>query len=215
MNMALVKINDYISYLPASCKPFSCDVVFIKTNKATWIFDAGMSQAAADEINKIDGSKNIVISHFHPDHIFNLAKVSCDNLYVTKYTKRYTFKGTVLENDTVFDEEPEIKIIQFPSSHAKGCLCLICGDYAFMGDGTYAKEKIGNHTYNAQLLKSMIDVMEDIPCPYFCLSHDRNFIQNKSTVIQLYKDIYARRTPDNPVISVEDFFNADGSVKEQ
>lgn len=213
--MSLIKLTENISYLPATHSPFSSDVTFIKTNKATWIFDAGMSQAAADEINKIEGPKNIVISHFHPDHIFNLTKVKCDNLYVSKYTKRYTFKGTVIENDTVFEEEPEIKIISFPSSHAKGCLCLICGDYAFMGDGTYAKEKIGNHTYNAQLLKSMIDVMESLTCPYFCLSHDRNYVQNRETVIQLYKDIYARHTADSPIISVEDFFNADGSVKEQ
>ena len=214
MNMALVKINDYITYLPASRKPFSCDVVFIKTNKATWIFDAGMSQAAADEINKIEGPKNIVISHFHPDHIFNLVKVKYDNLYVSRNTKKYTIKGTIIEETTIFEEEPQIKIMNLPSSHAKGCLMLICGNYAFMGDGTYAKEKIGNHTYNAQLLKSMIDVMESLPCPYFCLSHDRNFIQNKATVLQLYRDIYDRRTSDNPVISVEDFFNTDGSVKE-
>jgi len=212
--MSLVKITENISYLPASKAPFSSDVAFIKTNTATWIFDAGMSSAAAEEINKIEGPKNIVISHFHPDHIFNLTKVKCDNLYVSKYTKRYTFKGTLIESDTVFNEDPQIKIISLPSSHAKGCLCLICGDYAFMGDGTYAKEKIGNHTYNAQLLKSMIDVMESIPCKYFCLSHDRNYVQNKETVMQIYKDIYARHTPDNPIISVEDFFNSDGSVKE-
>lgn len=212
--MSLIKLTENISYLPATLKPFSCDVVFIKTNKATWIFDAGMSQNAADEINRIESPKNIVISHFHPDHIFNLTKVKCDNLYVSKYTKRYTFKGTVIEDSKTFDNEPSIQIISLPSSHAKGCLCLVCGDYAFMGDGTYAKEKIGNHTYNAQLLKSMIDVMEQLPCKYFCLSHDRNFVQNKDTVIQLYKDIYARHTPDSPVISVEDYFNADGSVKQ-
>ena len=212
--MALIKLTNSISYLPSTRSPFSCDVVFIKTNKATWIFDAGMSQAAADEINRIEEPKNIVISHFHPDHIFNLTKVKYSSLYVSKYPKRCTFKGTVVKKQIIFDEEPAVKILEFPSSHAKGCLCLICGDYAFLGDGTYAKEKIGNHTYNAQLLKSMIEVMENLPCKYFCLSHDRNFVQNKDTVIQLYKDIYSRRKPDNPVISVEDFFNPDGTVKE-
>ena len=83
-----------------------------------------------------------------------------------------------------------------------------------MGDSTYAKEKIGNHTYNAQLLNDMIKVMEELPVKYFCLSHDKNFVQKKEDVIKLYKDIYSRRKPDNPIISVEDFFNPDGSVKE-
>ena len=82
-----------------------------------------------------------------------------------------------------------------------------------MGDGTYAKELIGNHYYNAQLLLQMINVMENIDAKYFCLSHDKNFVQNKETVIALYKDIYKRRQEGNPKISVEDFFNADGTVK--
>ena len=189
--------------------------------------DCGTTKEIADEINRIQTSKNIVISHFHPDHILNLARINYDNLYVSKYTKKYTFKGTVLESDffaqdfldttskkeNLDNQKNQIKIFHLPSSHAKGCLCLSCGDYCFMGDGTYAKELIGNHYYNAQLLLQMINVMENIDAKYFCLSHDKNFVQNKETVIALYKDIYKRRHEGNPKISVEDFFNADGTVK--
>lgn len=209
----LIKITDNISYLPATRKPISCDVIFIRTKNATWIFDVGFTKEAAEEINKIEGVKNIVISHFHPDHVWNLRHVKYDNLYVSKNTKRYIFKGTVLTEDTDF-EDGEIKIINLPSSHAKGCLCLLSGDYAFMGDGTYAKERRGNHTYNAQLLKAEIEALEKIPCRYVCLDHDKNFIQKRSDLIVLHKEIYARRKEGNPVISVEDFFNPDGSVKE-
>lgn len=225
--MTMINLTQNISYIPSSTKPFSCDVVFIKGQKFTWIFDCGTTKEIADEINKIQMPKNIVISHFHPDHILNLARINYDNLYVSKYTKKYTFKGTVLESDffaqdfldttskkeNLDNQKNQIKIFHLPSSHAKGCLCLSCGDYCFMGDGTYAKELIGNHYYNAQLLLQMINVMENIDAKYFCLSHDKNFVQNKETVIALYKDIYKRRQEGNPKISVEDFFNADGTVK--
>ena len=225
--MTLINLTQNISYIPSSTKPFSCDVVFIKGQKFTWIFDCGTTKEIADEINRIQTPKNIVISHFHPDHILNLARVNYDNLYVSKYTKKYTFKGTVLESDffaqdfldttskkeNLDNQKNQIKIFHLPSSHAKGCLCLACGDYCFMGDGTYAKELIGNHYYNAQLLLQMINVMEKIDVKYFCLSHDKNFVQNKETVLALYKDIYKRREEGNPKISVEDFFNADGTVK--
>lgn len=210
----LIKINEYISYLPASEQPLSCDIVFIKTDACTWIFDVGMCSQAAEEIKKIEGKKNIVISHFHPDHILNLPRVSYDELYVSSNTKKYTFKGTVVSGQMSFTGVPEVKIVELPSSHAKGCLCLLCGEYAFMGDGTYCKPIKGHHFYNAQLLQEMIKVMEGLEVKYFCLSHEKNFIQNKDAVIALYKDIYSRREPNNPRINVEDYFNADGSVKE-
>lgn len=204
--MELKKITDEISWLPASSKPLSCDVVFIKTKNATWIYDVGLNNQAAEAINSIEGNKNIVISHFHPDHIFNLPKVSYTNLYVSKNTKKYVFKGTVIEGRQIFEDNPSIIIQELPSSHAKGCLCLICGDYAFLGDGAYCKPIKGHHYYNAQLLQQMIKALEEMDVKYFCLSHDEKFIQNKDEVIRMYKQIYNRRTPDNPNISVEDFF---------
>lgn len=212
--MALKNLTENISYLPAVAEPLSCDIVFIKTNKATWILDTGTNEEALKEINNITGEKNIVISHFHYDHITNLPKTEYTNLYVSKNTKKYTKAGTVVEGTLTFNEEPEIKIMELPSSHAKGCLILVCGEYAFLGDGSYCKPLLGNHTYNAQLLLEMIKAMESLDVKYFCLSHDKNFVQRKETVIALYKDIYKRREPNNPIISVEDFFNPDGSVKE-
>jgi len=210
----LVEINGNISYLPATIKPFSCDVVFIKTNKATWIFDVGMSGAAAEAINAVEGPKKVVLSHFHPDHILNLIKVSYDELYVGANTKKYTLKGTVVSGSMQFDEEPEIKLYEIPSSHAKGCLCLGVGDYLFTGDGTYCKEKILAHSYNTQLLKAEIDFLESVDYKYVCLSHDKHFVQDRLALINLHKEIYARRKPNQNTISVEDFFNPDGTVKQ-
>lgn len=215
----MVQINEFISYLPACRNPLSCDVVFIKQKdlngeSCTWIFDVGSSKEAADAINSVDGKKNIVLSHFHPDHVLNLLrKILYDELFVSKYTKRYVRTGKVVEEDFTVPGTPEIKVFRFPSSHAKGCLALLCGNYAFFGDGTYAKEKIGAHSYNAQLLKEEIELLKTLPCEFVCLDHDKNFIQKRTDLIELHEQIYARRKEENPVISVEDFFNSDGSVK--
>ena len=91
--MSLINITPEISYLPSVENPLSSDVVFIKPegSDVSWIFDVGSCGEAAQLINAVDGQKNIVISHFHPDHILNLLKVKYDKLYVTKYTKKYIF----------------------------------------------------------------------------------------------------------------------------
>lgn len=212
--MPLISLTSEISYLPSVEKPISSDVVFIKPDgsEITWIFDVGTSSEAAQLINAVDGPKNIVISHFHPDHILNLIKVKYDRLYVTKYTKKYTRAGEVLEGDLVFPDG--IKISQIPSSHSKGCLVLEYKDYAFLGDATYVRFRLNAREYNVQLLEQMIKKMEEITAPNFCLSHDKTFVQPKESVLCIYRKILSRRKTGNPTINVNDFFNADGGVKE-
>ena len=211
----IIKINQDIFYLPSTMKPFSCDIVFIKDKKndCTWIFDVGFGSASADVINlwpsacleeeQWPSQKNIVISHFHPDHIANLPMVKFDNLYVSAYTKKYTLKGSVISAPQDFGS---LQILPMPSSHAKGCLALIFGDYAFLGDGAFCKYKGSHHIYNQQLLKEMIAFLEALPCKYFALDHEQNFIQNRQSVIAIYKDIYSRRKSDEPFINVDDYF---------
>lgn len=212
--MPLIQITPEISYLPSVENPLSSDVVFIKPSGSdiTWIFDVGTSVEAAQLINQIEGKKNIVISHFHPDHILNLIKVKYDNLYVTKYTKKYTRAGEVVDGDQLFPDG--IKISQIPSSHSKGCLILEYKDYAFLGDATYVRFRLKAREYNVQLLEQMIKKLEEITAPNFCLSHDKTFVQPKESVLRIYRKILARRTNGNPTINVNDFFNADGGVKE-
>ena len=212
--MPLIEITPEISYLPSVENPISSDVVFIKTagSDTTWIFDVGTSGEAAELIKAVDGKKNIVISHFHPDHIMNLLKVKCDNLYVTKYTKKYTRAGTIVDEELDFPDG--VKIYQIPSSHSKGCLVLEYKDYAFLGDATYVRFRLSAREYNVQLLEQMIKKLEEIPAPNFCLSHDKTFVQPKESVLRIYKKILSRRVTGNQTINVNDFFNDDGGVKE-
>ena len=212
--MPLINLTTEISYIPSVETPLSSDVVFIKPegSEVTWIFDVGTCGEAAELINQIEGKKNIVISHFHPDHILNLLKVKCDNLYVTKYTKKYTRAGTIVDEELSFPDG--IKIYQIPSSHSKGCLALQYKDYVFLGDATYVRFRLNAREYNVQLLEQMIKKMEEISAPNFCLSHDKSFVQPKESVLRIYKKILARRQNGNPTINVNDFFNEDGGVKE-
>ena len=212
--MPLIEITPEIKYLPSVENPISSDVVFIKPagSDTTWIFDVGSCGEAADLINGIEGKKNIVISHFHPDHIINLLKVKYDKLYVTKYTKKYTRAGEIVEDQADFPDG--IKIYTIPSSHSKGCLALEYKDYVFLGDATYCHFRLSAREYNVQLLEQMIKKMEEIAAPNFCLSHDKGFVQSKESVIRIYKKILARRKTGNPTINVNDFFNEDGGVKE-
>ncbi len=201
---SIITLTDRISYLPATQVPFSCDIGFIKAPDCTWIFDVGIGPGAVNAINSIQGKENIVISHFHPDHIVNLPLVKYDELFVSPNTKKYTCTGTILTASAQFDD---VKILPMPSSHAKGCLALVCGDYAFLGDGAFCKYKGMHHIYNVQILKEMIDFLEKIKCRYFCLSHEKNFVQNRESVIGIYKDIYARRKENDPYINVDDYFS--------
>lgn len=211
MASEVISLTPEISWMPATLKPFCCDIILIKDKDEkgsfTWIYDVGVGTQASKVINSVKGRKKIVISHFHPDHIVNLPFVKYDELYVSKYTKKYTRKGTILSEATDFGF---VKILPMPSSHSKGSLALVCGDYAFLGDGTFCKYKGVHHVYNPQQLKEMIDFMEALDCKYFCLDHEQNFVQEKRPVIALYKDIYSRhKNPDgteNALINVDDYF---------
>ena len=212
--MPLINLTPEISYLPSVESPISSDVVFIKPqgSDTTWIFDTGTCSEAAEFINAVEGKKNIVISHFHPDHILNLLKEKYDKLYVSKYTKKYTRAGEIVDGELLFPDG--IKISQIPSSHSKGALILEYKDYAFLGDATYCHFRLTAREYNVQLLEQMIKKMEEITAPNFCLSHDKGFVQPKESVLRIYRKILARRKNGSPTINVNDFFNEDGGVKE-
>ena len=212
--MPLINLTPEISYLPSVESPISSDVVFIKPqgSDTTWIFDTGTCSEAAEFINAVEGKKNIVISHFHPDHILNLLKVKYDKLYVSKYTKKYTRAGEIVDGELLFPDG--IKISQIPSSHSKGALILEYKDFAFLGDATYCHFRLTAREYNVQLLEQMIKKMEEITAPNFCLSHDKGFVQPKEGVLRIYRKILARRKNGSPTINVNDFFNEEGGVKE-
>ena len=86
----IVKLTDRIRYLQMSYEPLSADVVAVRGDSAWWIFDVGACDEAAKFINDLPRNlvddvanlaacnnaarlaKNVVISHFHRDHLLNV-----------------------------------------------------------------------------------------------------------------------------------------------
>lgn len=220
----IVKLTDRIQYLQVSYEPLSADVVAVRGDSAWWIFDVGACDEAAQFINElprilVDNSanlakrdngvrlaKNVVISHFHRDHLLNVQRmcggeISLDinALYVGAYTSK-TFgeiegvaKNVVME-PLAFDDGVQIQILPMPNSHAKGSLALIVDDYVFLGDATYPMVGHGApDVYNVQILGEQIKLLKSLKPTRFCLSHKRGLVRDKTSVIQFLESVYARR----------------------
>ncbi|MCR4625121.1 MAG: MBL fold metallo-hydrolase [Lachnospiraceae bacterium] len=161
-----VKINDYISYIPATEVPVSGDVGIIYGKKATYLYDVGSTIECLDFLYSLNGKMQIVISHFHGDHTWWLTKhykgdegvrpddeisisyepVRYERLFIGKSTEKYLPAGEiiteplVIEDETLTGEPLKLEIIPMPSSHCKGSLALSVNDeYLFMGDSTYCR----------------------------------------------------------------------------
>jgi len=218
----IVELTDRIQYLQMSENPLSADVVAVRGDSAWWIFDVGACDEAVDFINALPRycsatatvaaevssplKKNIVISHFHRDHLLNVMRdlqgevsLDFDAIYVGAYTSK-TFgeiegvvKNVVME-PLQFSDGVHIEIIPMPNSHAKGSLALVAGDYVFLGDATYPMVGHGSpDVYNVQILGEQIKLLKSLSPTRFCLSHKRGLVRDKSSVIQFLEFVYARR----------------------
>ncbi len=226
----IVKLTDRIQYLQVSYEPLSADVVVVRGDSAWWIFDVGACDMAVDFINALprvfvdarvgenaanldscsDASvplqKNIVISHFHRDHLLNVVRhcngevlLDFDTLYVGSHASKVVGELGGREKVTVttplsFDDGVKIQILPIPNSHAKGSLILVVDDFVFLGDATYPM--VGHGTpdvYNVQILGEQIKFLKSLAATRFCLSHKRGLVRDKDSVIQFLESVYARR----------------------
>ena len=210
-----------------SYEPLSADVVAVRGDSAWWIFDVGACDEAVDFINALPRSsessthldtseciknatvplkKNIVISHFHRDHLLNVVRhcngevsLDFDTLYVGSHASKVVGEIAGHEKITVsspllFDDVVHIEILPVPNSHAKGALALIVDDFVFLGDATYPMVGHGEpDVYNVQILEQQIKMLKSLTASRFCLSHKRGLVRDKSSVIQFLESVYARR----------------------
>ena len=226
----IVKFTDRIQYLQMSYDPLSADVIAVRGDSAWWIFDVGACDEAARFINDLPHvfadckvgenaanfeccndaaaplKKNIVISHFHRDHLLNVMRdlqgdvsLDFDAIYVGAYTSKSfgeiegVVKNVVME-PVSFDDGVKIQILPIPNSHAKGSLALIVDDYVFLGDATYPMVGHGApDVYNVQILGEQIKLLKSLKSTRFCLSHKRGLVRDKDSVIQFLESVYARR----------------------
>lgn len=206
-NNKLIEMNERIAYLPASDNPLSADVFFIKDKDRTYIFDVGECDAAAELINdtehltrcglmKAGGKKTVVISHFHRDHMGNIGRIDCDEIIVSGQSHKNVpedKKDMAILVDKESVNRGDIIIYPLPSTHAKGCLCLVVDDYIFLGDGIYAGQVKGQYCMNVQFLKAQIDLLESISATKCVLSHDKPVVKDKAVVLRLLRARYGQR----------------------
>ena len=212
----IVKLNDRIQYLQVSYEPLSADVVTVRGDSAWWIFDVGACDMAVDFINALPRNpanddavslkKNIVISHFHRDHLLNVVRhcngevsLDFDTLYVGSHASKVVGEISGHEKITVssplsFDDGVHIEILPIPNSHAKGSLILVVDDFVFLGDATYPMVGHGEpDVYNVQILGEQIKFLKSLAQTRFCLSHKRGLVRDRNSVIQFLESVYARR----------------------
>ena len=189
--MKLLKIADEISYFPHRESPLSADVGIVHCDDGLWIYDVGSIEENATAVNDLQGYKNVVLSHFHQDHTGNIEHVTYDRLYAGAFTCRRLGVGTAVEGHLFFDNG--IHLFLLPSSHAKGCVGLEYGDYAFLGDAAYSMVKDGQAAYNVGILKEQITVLKSLRADWFLLSHSEPFACHRTEVISQLEEIYASR----------------------
>ena len=129
----IVKINDYISYIPAAEVPISSDVGIIYGKNCTYLFDVGSTEECLNYLYSLKGRVKIIISHFHGDHTWWLTRhkageegmlpgdtlsltyepVSYEKLYIGKGTEKYLPDGEIVREpliiwDKLKEQQPEI-----------------------------------------------------------------------------------------------------------
>lgn len=204
MNFEIQEITDRIKYIKPSSNPCSSNVVIIEGDEHIWLYDVGRLEDTLEYLNSFHKPVNVVLSHFHGDHVENICKVKWNELYQGKRTFDYTNAGTVLENEVSFNDGIEIKLIPFASPHAKGAIALLADkDYLFIGDGTYPARKEEYRYYNVGKLKEVIDFLSEQQAKFVLLSHHEPFVQTRENIISKLKAIYDRREKGNPHIPVQ------------
>lgn len=195
--MIINRISENISYIGMTTDPLSADVGIIRAGEETWLFDVG---ADAEVSESLSGEYNVVISHFHQDHAGNYGRINIRESYVSKMTMKHVHDGNLIEEDMHIGD---MHIFPIPSSHSKGCLGLETGDYAFVGDAIYGKVGDGCWVYNAQILKSEIEVLNKINARWLLVSHYPGMKRERVHVIEELEKIYSKREKNNPLILVE------------
>ena len=66
----MMQLTNTIFYTSSTRTPLSAEVFFIHKNNQLYIYDVGNGEIEFPQIHK-----NVVLSHFHPDHITNINKI--------------------------------------------------------------------------------------------------------------------------------------------
>lgn len=196
-HLKIEKLDDRVSYIPATDNPLSANVVLIRGERNLWLYDVGMHPEIPELLRREAGGLKLraVLSHFHPDHIGNLGNLEVTEVYQGKNTLGYTRRGTVVSEELFLaDGEQKLRLFSLPSSHARGCLALEVNEkYCFLGDALYPGRKGGSPVFNVGLLKAQLDILQGVKARYFLESHREPFGQTREAVLCRLERLYAGR----------------------
>lgn len=177
------RINNVITYLPASSEPLSADVYFIEGDTCCYIFDVGNNEAALQAISATKKEKIVILSHYHKDHTGNIDKVDYKELYVGDLTKETIQRGTVVTDKVVIHDGVELVIQQCPSPHTKGSLIVTVNkEYTLIADLYFTRAE-----YDKELANEMLKVLENEDTKYFVVSHqqEENVFEKQKLIAEL------------------------------
>lgn len=196
-NEDMKEITSSIHYIERSFNPLSSDIAIIDDGGIKWLFDVGNN---IDSIKELNGEYNVVISHFHIDHIGSINNINAKKIYLSKQSYKHINRGIIVDKDIHIGG---IHIFPLPSSHAKGSLGLeVDEEYVFVGDSLYGKEKDDKVSYNVQLLKEQIEVLKNLKATKIIESHNMDKVLSKQDVLIRLEDIYSQRNKNNTEILV-------------
>ena len=193
-----IAISNNISYIECTEDPLSADIGIIRTGSGIWLYDVGND---IRNLTALGGEYNVVLSHFHADHVGCLEHINTASLYLSKETQKHIkMQGEIVKDDIYIDD---LHIFPLKSSHSKGCLGLeIDETYAFVGDALYCRMKNGQYSYNTQLLYDEIVKLKSLKASQLLVSHHPGLLRNKDEVIAELEEIYSKKVPGNHEIVV-------------
>lgn len=160
-------ICPYLHYIPSTPEPLSADVYVIEGDRSSYIFDVGNNQEAADLLSTLPGKKTIILSHPHNDHIGNIGKLDCTDLYVGDATYEKIQQGTVVSEPVRICDGVEIKIMPCPSPHTGGSLIVtVNNEYTLLADLYFTRPP-----FDRKLAREMLAVLRELDTKHFVVSH--------------------------------------------
>ena len=160
-------ITPRIRRIPAVDEPLSADAFIIEGDKRYYVFDVGASDEAYKAIVVLDKPVTVIISHFHRDHIGNMARLTPSETLAGARTCKYIPSAALMDAPLVIRDGVEIAIQPCVSPHAPGCLiATVDGSYTLLGDLSYARPGVGQGE-----AKGMYNMLKALQTRYFIPSH--------------------------------------------
>ena len=176
-------ITDKIKYIPATDDPLSADVYFIEGNNRRYIYDVGNNKDSLSHINQAQKENTIILSHYHKDHVGNIAHIPCPDLYVGDKTFETIGKGIIVTAPLTLIDGVKIEIIPCVSPHTEGSLILnVDNEYTLIADLFFTRPP-----FDQDKAQKMIEALKTIDTKYFVVSHqkDGKVIPKEKLILEL------------------------------